>query len=612
MRHFTLTVRFPGGGPLIGGASTTPPGFHASHARRPDGRPYLPASALRGALRESFEAVLRGTGEHGACAGGDGIDPGLDSAALARQVPPGCCRLGANDTPCLACRLFGTQRPQIGAGERAFSGLVLGDAVLDGEPHWLTRTAVAIDRAHRSASDQQLVFQRIPASGAGVLTFVAHGRLRDATLAHYLEAAIRATTHVGSGRSRGLAQVVLELTWNAPGGASRTAIQIPESGDLLLRVTLSSPTLIGASTIDSNYRETRSEIPGAALRGAIGFALRELVDDPDGDRPTQDLLDAERGARFGFLYPAGAAWSAPGAVHGPLPITAVTCKRQGRAHGIADTLLDRLALLEARSATEAERATKQAVVRCPRCERATPLRAAKGDRHADAPETRAITRVAMDRTCQSARDGQLFSQVLLAPGATFVGAIGGIPAHSRHRLAQALTSGVLSFGRGRSMGWGQVDVEISAPPPRPPVAERAAAFDRALRDRLQRAGLGASRVGRLVPVTLLSPLWPNETDKLDEDGRSELCDALRPAACWLAARRFVREGAWDQRAGKMTAFRATAAGGVFVIELGQATWPDLIDRLEALERHGIGQRRDQGYGQVLCFDPHFIVSGQNG
>jgi hypothetical protein len=84
------------------------------------------------------------------------------------------------------------------------------------------------------------------------------------------------------------------------------------------------------------------------------------------------------------------------------------------------------------------------------------------------------------------------------------------------------------------------------------------------------------------------------------------------ATCLLAARRFAREGSWDQRSGMMTSFRATAAGGVFVIELQQATWRDIVGRLETLERDGIGQRRDQGHGQVLCFDPHFVINQQNG
>jgi CRISPR-associated protein Csx10 len=128
--------------------------------------------------------------------------------------------------------------------------------------------------------------------------------------------------------------------------------------------------------------------------------------------------------------------------------------------------------------------------------------------------------------------------------------------------------------------------------------------------------LTSDRIGRLVPVTLLSPLWPSGGDRdppdLDEDGERELRDAVGAAGCFLAARRFARDGAWDQRTGKMHTFRATAAGGVFVLELAHATWRDVVPRLEALERDGVGQRRDQGFGQVLCFDPHFLASSRNG
>jgi hypothetical protein len=218
----------------------------------------------------------------------------------------------------------------------------------------------------------------------------------------------------------------------------------------------------------------------------------------------------------------------------------------------------------------------------------------------------------MDRTRQSARDGHLFSQVLLVPGATFVGTIRNIPPQGRQRLLQALGSSIVSFGRGRSAGWGQACIAVEPATARASLEERATAFDRALRARLDRAGLRSDRVGRLVPVTLLSPLWPVDAGNPDEDGRLELCEAVAPAACMLAARRFVREGAWDQRTGTMATFRATAAGGVFVLELDQATWRDLVDRLVLLEQQGIGHRRDQGYGQVLCFDPLFTVSQQNG
>lgn len=650
MRSFDLTVRFSTGSLLVGGASATPRGFHASHAQL-DGRPYIPATALRGALRESLEALLRGTGEHQACAGGDGIDPGETSiagptadeeptgeasaedptGALGGENPPGrtaggdpmdptagaarTCSLGEGGAPCLACRVFGTRRSMIGDGERAFSALVLGDATPAGAFRWAARPSVAVARASRSAADKQLVFRRIPEAAGEPLRFAARGWVNDAAVEPYLEAAARATTHLGAGRSRGLAQVEITVNWGDERHAREEA-RPAFTGDLWIRVILTSPALIGASVVDGNFRETRYEIPGSAVRGAVGFALRALVEGADHDAATQDLLHAERGARFGFLYPADAAPAGAGdRIAGPLPITAAWCKTEQRKHPVVDTLLDRLVLLHAGSAAAAARAVERSATQCQQC--GQPLRTAHGSRLATQPlRTRTVVRVAMDRTRQSARDEQLYSQVLLETSTVLEGSIRGIPAHSHQRLVQALNSGILSFGRGRSAGWGQARIAIEPAPALRPIAARAAAFDRALRARLEAARIGTDRVGRLVPVTLLSPLWPsgsggNPPDS-DDDGERELRDAVGDSSCFLAARRFARDGAWDQRTGKMATFRATAAGGVFVLQLAQATWRDVLGRLEALERDGLGQRRDQGFGQVLCFDPHFLQSAQNG
>lgn len=303
-----------------------------------------------------------------------------------------------------ACRLFGTQRPSIGATERTFSGLVIGDAALVGDHRWTARPSVALARASRSAAEQHLVFRRIPETiGNAPLTFQADGWVNDASLERYLEAAARATTHLGAGRSRGLARVDIAVRWDEPSRTDKAPAWPGASGDVRLRVSLTSPALMGASIADASYRETRQEIPGAAVRGAIGFALR--------------------------------------------------------------------------------------------------------------------------------------------------GTIRGIPEHSRSRLAQALGSGLLSFGRGRSAGWGQARIDVELAPALRPIADRAAAFDRALRSHLRGAGLTTDRIGRLIPVTLLSPLWSSAGDP-DADGERDLRAAVGAAGCFLAARRFARDGAWDQRTGE--------------------------------------------------------------
>jgi CRISPR-associated protein Csx10 len=114
--------------------------------------------------------------------------------------------------------------------------------------------------------------------------------------------------------------------------------------------------------------------------------------------------------------------------------------------------------------------------------------------------------------------------------------------------------------------------------------------------------LPTARIGSLVPVTLLSPLWlPDQ-----ENGETLIARALGANSYFLEARRFARDGAWDQRRGAMQSCWTIAAGAVFVVELSGQTWRDAVERLQALEREGVGERRYQGYGQVICFDPHII------
>ncbi|MDI3290989.1 RAMP superfamily CRISPR-associated protein [Polyangium sp. 15x6] len=587
MRAFEITLSFPAGSVLIGGYASVPDGLHGAHARDRKGRAILPATAIRGALRESLEALLRGA-DMPACAAGTGLSPEAAQSGNARSVP---CMLDDGGR-CIACRLFGTQRAAIEDNERRFSSLVLHDARPQSETDaWAIQPGVALSRQARSAAENRLFMRSVPAPSRS-LRFRAEGRLLDPELERYFEAAVRGTTHLGSGRSRGMARVEIALRWREE--AAPSPVSLPPEGNVHLRVTLDAPASIGVPLAVDGLRDTRLEIPGAALRGTVGFALAEALPDPN-DEAFQALV-AEEGAQFGFLYPVDDASQSPSA---PLPITAVACKYHRREHGIVDTLLDRLAAEHIETATQVSAVEKTSVTRCgaPNC--GGPLRGIEGGRRMrSSVPTRTVTRLSMDRARSSAREGQLFTQVLLEEGTVFEGTIRNIPAGSRERLALALAQ-PLSLGRGRGSGWGRVTVQATAPPKAKTLEERGRAFDDALRRRLADAHLLVHKVGRLVPITLLSPLAPL---KDDEDGSAELMRALE-AACYLKARRFCREGGWDQRKGKMEPVLATAAGGVFVLDLGEGrTWRQILPMLEELERRGVGQRRHQGFGHVLCFD----------
>lgn len=589
MSAFELILRFPRGSVLIGGHATIPGGVHAVHARLDDGRPFLPASAIRGALREALEGLLRATGER-ACAGGDGAEP---KEGAARQV----CALDGG-RPCRACRLFGGGRDVLPDGERTFSALVLGEARVaeQGLVEWQSRFGVAINRQQHRAADHMLVRRLVPEPG---LTFRATGRLTTTsdTLQDDLLAAIRATTHLGSGRSSGLARVEMELRWIEPA----TQIDpLPVSDRVEFGFELTAPASLGVPLAPAmgNFRETRREIPGSALRGAIGFALAEVLSSPNDNADFQALVDEKSGAIFDFSYAVDLHAAAAGPA-GPWPLTALACKRD-KAHGMVDTLLDRIVVANLQSAADVR--ALEAAYRCPMCQ--GPLGGTESSRRAARPPpTQVVTRVTMDRERGAARDEHLFSYAQIKAGAHFLGQIRRIPERSRALLARAL-AGPLSVGRARSLGWGSIKVvPIAKPAPMRSIEDRARAFDEALAARLSAARLDASRVGRLVPITLLSPLVLGDDG---DDGRRTLEKALDlPVHPWpVVARRFELERGWDQRKGARPVVQVARAGGVFVIELPEGRRRrDLLPALARLEAEGAGERTTMGFGRVICFDP---------
>ncbi|MCA9655584.1 MAG: hypothetical protein KC501_37085 [Myxococcales bacterium] len=602
MRSFDLRVRFPTGTILVGGHSAVPGGVSATHSIDHEGRPIIPATALRGALRETLEAILRGVGR-GACDSGTGIDPtqANDDAA------PRPCTLDGGKR-CIPCRVFGTQRTAIEAGERTFSSLIMGDATLEGddEVEMVTRPSVSVSRTHRGAENQRLFQRQSPDLTERVL--VARGYSVDPELERYLEAAARGTMHLGSGRSIGLARVEVELVWHEEAAHAPIESSVPEDDELTIQLRLRSPTALGTAEASSNYRATRTEIPGSVLRGAIGFAIARALPEADRDEESfQALVDATEGACFGFLYPVGGRDHDPSRIPAPWPTTARACKAHPSTHPVVDTLLDRIAVAMVESSTQAERLHEGALRTCLATGCTAPLRNPGGTRaHWGTPPTRVVTRVSIERRSTSARNEALFSYELLEPGSAFRGTIRNIPPGSRAILARALELPIF-VGRGVSAGWGKVFVEPAPPHRLPPLEQRGTDFQAALHDRLSRAGLPTHEVDRLVPITFLSPFLTKE----EETDTDVLAAALGTAPAWLVvARRFTREGGWDQRTGEPFAELAVAAGAVYVARLDRP-WRESLETLQRLERLGAGQRRHQGFGQLITFDPFILERGDS-
>lgn len=237
-----------------------------------------------------------------------------------------------------------------------------------------------------------------------------------------------------------------------------------------LEVHLLSPALLAAAPPASNLTETLPFIPGNSLRGLLARLAIEKGWKPEDDKFRRAFLMGE--GRFGFATLSGAQ---------VLPRSARTCKytggfRRSGGHGVRDLLLDSPAVgdgdggLEGKDRT-ASIANSQAVLphfSCASCGLGLDYfegfyLSANGLSRVK-PDTRLVTRTAIDAARGTARSGSLFSERVLEEDQRFV---------ARVELAEDLVAAVEALvadapvgvvGRGGSRGQGWAAVTVTEPP----------------------------------------------------------------------------------------------------------------------------------------------------
>ena len=164
MKRFVLCIRPDGAALLVGGHDAPRFGGDRATARDEDGRPVIPASALRGALWLELERLLRGRGEPACSANAGGEE-------------------GEADCGCGVCRLFG--REGGGRGTLRLEDGRLEEAVVGAEAAVADhlRPRVGVSRRTRAVVDRHLGFFETTAppgladDEAGTPAFHAEGRL---------------------------------------------------------------------------------------------------------------------------------------------------------------------------------------------------------------------------------------------------------------------------------------------------------------------------------------------------------------------------------------------------------------------------------------------------
>jgi CRISPR-associated protein Csx10 len=396
-----------------------------------------------------------------------------------------------------------------------------------------------------------------------------------------------------------------------------------------LKIRPREPLLLGEARADTQFIASRSYIPGRALRGALALDL--LREGRSGD----EVVAFAGRLRLGNFFPAPEWGRLQYAL--PLPMTAMSCKRHSgflsspcpdrRGHGVVDSLIPHLAyhlLLQQENPAcfpvpfafdcdhEGCGGRMEPFVRfycLTEVGRETLYLAVE-------PRFHAQTKVALSRSRRASYEEMLYTVSALAPKTespdgsgdcdlVFLGRVQG-EGEAVARLREALER--TPIGALHTRGYGAVQVE-EAEVGLPPLADRLSAFNQKLKrvwDDLRRLAVNADdlregpehtyfSVDLLAPAVFRQDGVPTLVPRLQVGGRvlEPVLWATRPdmASGW--------SGAWGLP--KPTDL-AARQGSVYVFR-----WPgteeEALPFLAALEEEGVGERRDESFGECLVCHP---------
>ncbi len=395
-----------------------------------------------------------------------------------------------------------------------------------------------------------------------------------------------------------------------------------------LKIEPQEPLLLGEVRADSQFLVSQTYIPGRVLRGAWAeWLARKGLEDAQ-------ILDIVGRIRIGNFFPA-AEWQGMRYAL-PLPMSAVSCKLKSgfiseslpnnRSHGVVDTLLPHLAyhLLTEQGA---QFPVPFSLV-CRECGHQmeafggfyTVYHAAgqEGTEHFVyfRPRFHAQTRVALSRYRRASAEGMLYTASALSHRISkpdgrdikliFVGRLYPSDVEAFAGLKEALSK--VALGALHTRGYGRVEVE-EADWDLPSLKQRFEAFNQALRtlwQDIRRLAVNAQNLpqdpqGLYFSVDLLAPGvfadqgFPTLVPTLTTGGRT-----LKPIF-WMT--RPDMASGWSTAWGLPKPTNLAARMGSTYVYRWDGPQADLISALQTLEDQGIGERRDEGFGECLVCHP---------
>jgi len=386
-----------------------------------------------------------------------------------------------------------------------------------------------------------------------------------------------------------------------------------------LNLTPREPLRVGELKPTGQYLSTRSYVPGSVLRGALAewFIAQ--------GREAQ-IVPFVRRVRFGNFFPTVSAQ----VLALPFPMTALECKLKGgfhkvprerkkdAGHGIRDILL--IALVYAELERLGARFPVPMLLRCLHADEGTPcggrmervsgFYARLDDGWVKVSPSRGVqTKVALSRYRRAAREGMLYHVLGLRPhGLSFVGRIWSEDDAVIAKLKEAAQS--IGIGALTTRGFGSIQIS-EVEPELPSLKERLQAFNERLREVWQSLADLARQVGGEVlgeplglyfSVDLLVPALlrdrhglPTLRLELNLDG-----ELLEPV-WWATQPTFV--GGWSTAWGLPKPTGLGAAQGSTYVFRTERSVEELVPLLESLEAQGVGERTDEGLGEIIVCHP---------
>lgn len=566
-----------------------------------DGKLYIPASTLKGIWRHACEAIAQGKGDH-VC-----DSPRAESMCVKNH--------------CSICQIFGSPTLE--------SNIFINDLIHDSDKGIKTtdiRSGVSINRNRRVAEDGRLYFTEtsLPNAGfefSGDITISSGITTKQIAL---LSAGLNYIHAVGAGKTRGLGWVSITKEDTTPVASSHQNINVDTEPytELSIQVKLESPMITGGRKPTGQAVEAINYIRGGLIRGAVAKALLTDLESNEPDADFRQLFLDNNAGLFRNCYPGNKI----------LPATAIGCKDSSGfrtaddddKHGIFDTLIERIV---------SEKAEKMFQPTCPQCcgrvEAQGGFYTKSNDKYIKKTlNTRLLTRVAINRQRKVAEEGLLYHHTAIDPIITkekngiethkkvVLNGSARIPSSLVEKVAETLRNKVNRLGGSGSRGLGRVSVNVENQEPFDSVKQRIKDFNTGLKKVWDTySELPNIEIGQL-DGTFFSVNLQSDAILTAEDGWQRTMvlttRSLQEMADCNAEVSFVRSfasygyvGGWNAAWGlpKETEL-VTNLGSVFVFHTSDVdAW---LPALQQLENIGIGNRREEGFGQILICDPFHL------